>query len=184
MINIFSSKKFTELAKKLVLLTKDFSILKHNLKGAFKSTKDEIDMHLDSINQNTNEIQTNYEYLANIEAKVDKLSDKVDEIQMQLNPHFYSQNFSEIELSKREQEIFLGIYTEEDRVSVVKLSKKLGLTMELCEALIGRIVAKGIPVVRQLVNGDVFISLDYVFKDLQARKNVLNIELAVSQMIE
>ena len=139
--------------------------------------------NLDSINQNTNEIQSNYEYLAQIEAKVDKLSDKMDDINMQLNPDFFSQGFDKIELSKREQELFLGIYTEEDRISIINLARKLGLTFEMCEVMLSRIMSKGIPVVRQRVDGNVFVSLDYMFKDLQARKNFLKIDTTVSQMI-
>ena len=135
-------------------------------------------MHLDSINQNTNEIQSNYEYMADMEAKVNKLSEKVDEIQIQLNPHFYSNALDEVRLSRREQEVFLGIYTEEDRVSMPELARKLGIAPEMCDSVVTNIRAKGIPVVRQLVEEEIHVSLDYTFKDLQARKNVLKLELA------
>jgi len=169
--------------EKTALLAKDLAVLKSNLRGAFQSNKDNLDMHLDSINQNTNEIQSNYEYVAEIDAKVEKLMEKVVEIQMQLNPNAYQNAFDDIMLSKREQELFLGIYTEEDRISVLNLSKKMGLTLEMCETLISSMKVKGIPVVRQLVNEEMLISLDYTFKDLQARKNILNIDMTISQMI-
>ncbi|MFH1589940.1 MAG: hypothetical protein ABIB43_05220 [archaeon] len=171
------------MAEKIVSVLKDLGDLKNNLRGAFESIKDEMDVHLDSINQNTNEIQGNYTHITDIEAKVDKLSDKIDEIQMQLNPNSILQNFDDISLSKREQEVFMSIYTEEDRISIVGLAKKLGLTLEMCELVLSRIKAKGIPLVKQLVNEEILVSLDYDFKDLQARKNILRIDTTVSQII-
>jgi len=138
--------------------------------------KDELDIHLDSINQNTNEIQSNYEYMTDIDAKVEKLSEKIDEIQMRLDPHFYTKFFEDIRLSRKEQDVFLGLYTEEDRISIPDLAKKLGLTVEMCQVLLSSLKANGIPVVKQLVDEQIHVSLDYTFKDLQARKNVLRIE--------
>ncbi|MFC2135627.1 hypothetical protein ACFLTH_13515 [Bacteroidota bacterium] len=173
----------TGTAKKLVSLLADFAALKHNLKGAFKSLKDELDIHLDSINQNTNEIQSNYEHIAALDAKIEKLSDKMDEFQMQLNPNFYSNAFDKISLSKREQEVFMGIYTEEDRISMLDLSRSLGLTLEMCESIINNIRAKGIPIVKQLVDEQLLVCLDYTFKDLQARKNVVGVELIANPRI-
>ncbi|MFH1770807.1 MAG: hypothetical protein ABH828_04585 [archaeon] len=173
-----------ETEKRIAELTQEIAILKNNLQGAFQSAKDESDMHLDTINQNTNEIQANYAYLAEIEAKVDKLADKMDEIHMKINPGSYLQNFEEIMLSKREQEFFMGIYTEEDRISLVSLAKKLGLTLEMCEGFLSRIKVKGIPILKQLVDGKLFVSLDYDFKDIQARKNVLRIEMPITRIID
>lgn len=164
-------------------MIEEIAILKNNLQGTFQSSKDELEMHLDTINQNTNEIQANYAYLAEIEAKVDKLADKMDEVNMKINPGSFLQNFEEIMLSKREQEFFMDIYTEEDRISLVGLAKKSGLTLEMCEGFLSRIKVKGIPILKQLVDGKLFVSLDYDFKDLQARKNFLGIEMPVTQII-
>ncbi|MBU1201108.1 MAG: hypothetical protein KJ583_02915 [Nanoarchaeota archaeon] len=183
MITIFSSKKVTVLTNDFVLLSKDFSLLRNNLKSAFSSVKDELDMHLDSINQSTNEIQSNYEYLMALDAKIEKLTDKVDELQMQINPDFCQPDFSDILLSKREQELFLNIYTVEDRISMSGLARKCGLTLEMCDSLLRALSSKKIPIIKQLVDGVIFVSLEYNFKDMQARKNILKIDTTISQMI-
>ena len=44
--------------------------MQSQLKSAFNKIKQEIDDHRQSINENTNEIQTNHEYLNVIDAKV------------------------------------------------------------------------------------------------------------------
>ena len=166
-----------------MLLSKDFSSLRINLKDAFKSVKEEFDMHLDSINQNTNEIQSSYEYIMELDAKIEKLSDKIDELQMQVNPDFCQPDFSDVILSKREQELFMNLYTVEDRISIVDLSKKNGLTPEMCDSLLRALSSKKIPIIRQLLDGKIVVSLEYNFKDLQARKNILKIDMSISQLI-
>ncbi|MBC8494602.1 hypothetical protein H8D36_00445 [archaeon] len=171
------------MTKRIGCFVKELAVLKSNLTGIFKSVKDELDIHLDSINQNTNEIQSNYETISQMEVKIDKLTEKIDEMQMQLNPNAYMYNVDNVVLSMREQELFLGIYTEEDRISMPGLSRKLGLTLPMCEALINSIKIKGVPIVRQLVNEVMHVSLDYTFKDLQARKNLLKIDATVTQMM-
>lgn len=144
--------------------------------------KDELDIHLDSINQNTNEIQTTYENVAELESKIEKLSEKLDEIQMQLNPAIKEYNFENLQLSEREKEMFLNIYTEEDRVSILILARKCSLTLEMCDSLINKLMSKGIPIMKQFVNEKLFISLEYTFKDLQARKNILGLDAPVSRI--
>ncbi len=171
-----NSKKIPELISKIILLTKDFNVLKLNLKGKFKSVNDELDSHLDSINQNSNEIQTNYEYTAELESRIEKLSEKVDELQMQLNPHINSYQYTNGPLSKKEQDFFMNLYTIEDRIPMVELAKTAGLTLELCEMMICSLENKNIPIIKQVVDGKLYLSLEYTFKDLQARKNVLKID--------
>ena len=46
------------------------------LKGAFLKIKKEFEEHLQAINENTNEIQSNYECLCEIEAKIDSAVDR------------------------------------------------------------------------------------------------------------
>jgi|FLOH01.1.fsa_nt_gi septal ring factor EnvC (AmiA/AmiB activator) len=171
-----------KLVGKIAELSTEIGVLKNNLQGAFKSTKDELDMHLDSINQNTNEIQAAHEYAAELEGKIEKLTEKMDEMQMQLNPHLYS-NFESVKLSKREQELFMHLYMVEDRVSVIDLARRTGLTLEMCQNFLGSLMSKGVPLIRQIVNSEMLVSLEYTFKDLQARKNLLKIDATVSQML-
>ena len=53
---------------------------KHLYKVSFSKIKEELDVHLDSINENTNEINANFEHILKVEQKVDKLSEKFEEI--------------------------------------------------------------------------------------------------------
>lgn len=142
------------------------------IKAAFSKVKEEMDQHLDAINGNTNEIQACYEYLAELDAKIEKLSERLDEIQFRLDPQ---PSFEEISLTHREQEVFMVLYVEENPITAGEIAKRLGLSLEMVERYLVSLSAKGVPLLRTFVNGRVYHSLDLKFKDLQARKNVLNI---------
>lgn len=182
-MDIFSSKKITESIGKITLFSKELYILKNNLKGAFASIKDDLDMHLDSINQNTNEIQSSNEQLVELELKLEKLADRVDELHLLLNPALAHEHFENIKLNAREQEMFMHLYMVEDRVPMSFLARNACIPIDLCDSLLNNLIRKKIPIIRQLVDNVLYVSLDYNFKDLQARKNILKIDMAVSKVI-
>ena len=172
-------KKLEKIILRLSIVESMLAKLKVKTDEELESNKEELDMHLETINQNTNDIVINYENLLALEGKVDKLTEKIDEIQAQLNPGFYNQDFSSINLSKREQELFIGLYTIEDRITIPELSKKTGFPPDTCEFLVKRLSSKGIPIIRQALEQKTYLSLDYRFKDLQARKNILGIDISI-----
>lgn len=172
------------MVRKVSNISKDVATLKINFKGVISNLKEELDVHLDSINQNTNEIQSNYEYLAELDAKIDKLTEKIDNIQMELNPEISKYQHLNINLSKKEQEFFMNLYTVEDRISINELAKKSGITYNMCISLIDSFNSKGIPIVKQIVEGELLISLEYNFKDIQARKNILMIDSQVVKLVD
>ncbi len=148
---------------------------------AFSRVKEEMALHLDAINQNTNEVQACYEYLAELDAKLDKLAERLDEIQFLVAPEASYER--EIALTHREQEVFMVLYAVEDPITALEVAKRLGLTVEMVDRYLVSISAKGVPVLKTFVNGKVYHALDLKFKDLQARKNLLKINESVSQQL-
>ena len=67
-------------------LKKEIQKVNDSLKLSFKKIKQELDSYLDTINQNTNEIQSNYEFLIELDKKIENISDRLDEITMLVNP--------------------------------------------------------------------------------------------------
>lgn len=149
------------------------------LKKALAETRLELDDHRESINQNTDEIQACYDYLAEIDAKLEKFSERLDMLQARLDP-VPQHNIS---LSRREQEVFIHLYSEDDPLHGLELARRLGFTEEMVSSHIQCMLQKGVPVLRSLVGGSVQYSLDLRFKDLQARRNVLNISPTLSQQV-
>ena len=161
-----------------------------SLKVSFSKIKNELDNHLDSINENTNEINANFEHIVRVEDKVDKLNERIDELHMMISslvgekPKEKVNQFENINLSTREQEVFLALYTSTLDLTYYDIARKLGLTPELVERYVMSMINKGVPIIRKLTEKNIFLMIDEVFKDKQARENVLKLNETISQIFE
>lgn len=152
---------------------KEFKEIHSVLKVSFSKIKTEMTEHLDAINQNTTEISSLYGHLSEIETKLDKLSERIDELTL-TQPHSIKEDF-DIKLSVREEELFLALYIATKPLSPKEIAKELGLTEELVNQYTYKLVSKGIPIKQQTINETTFISLDKTFKHLQAKKNLIQV---------
>ncbi|MFA6072556.1 MAG: hypothetical protein WC758_00385 [Candidatus Woesearchaeota archaeon] len=159
----------------------DIKDVQKGIKNAFKAVKEEMNVHLETINQNSSEIQSIYEYLNELDSKIEKLNERIDELQMFINPE-QEETFA-IELTNREQEVFLIIYSETSTISAKEISKKLGFSDEMVNRYVYNMISKGVPLLRQYKDNEVFVSLELKFKELQARKNVLKIDESISKQL-
>lgn len=165
-----------------------FALIEKNIKLSFGKIKEEVSDHLDSINQNTNEIQSNYEYLCEIDSKIDKLSERIDELTM-----FFKQQQGIVEeehtfevspLTKKEKEVFLAMYTlEEDKGTVTysDISRRIAVPTELVQAYVTNLIHKGVPIVKRYISNIAYLKLDDNFKVVQAKKNILGLDESVSE---
>ena len=122
------------------------------LKQEIAGMKHELEEHLQAINENTNEITASYEYISEIENKIDKLSARIEQIQMHLecgsSDAPKSDNFDVKRLNRREQEVFLVIYTLEDEkngVTYDDIACKLSMSVQLAANYVTALIEKGIP---------------------------------------
>lgn len=163
----------------------ELSQLKKKLKVEFTKVRHEFEEHLQAINENTNEISANYEYICEIEKKLDKLSERVDNIQMYLQSNSgivvaKKTDFDVKKLNRREQEVFLVIYTLEEENGILTyadIANKLGISEELAGSYVTSIIEKGVPVIKRYINSKPYLKLDADFKTLQAKENILQLSL-------
>jgi len=157
------------------------------LKKAFSNVKKEFDEHLDAINENTNEIQSNYEALLKLETKLENLANRLNEVEIFIK-QFKSQNvyfiddesntFNILPLNEREKMVFKLIYeleAENVKVSYSKLAEVLGISTSLIREYVVSLIEKGVPIMKNYLNQKVYISLEPKFKELQTKKNIVNI---------
>jgi len=145
------------------------------MKKEFTSIKKVLEEHLASINENTTEIQTLFDFLQELEMKVDRLSQRLEHTQLlQGQP---AQKLNVTSLNHTERKIFLTLYTEEVPLSYQEISVKTNLPISMVPECISSLVQKGIPFQRSLFNGTFFLKLDPSFKELQAKENVVNLSL-------
>jgi len=138
-------------------------------------------MHLDTINSNTDEIQQNYEYLAQIENKIDKLTERMDRIEMMLAAN--SGQKMSIQLTLREQEVFILLYASPEKTTRTAIARRLGFTEEMVQGYIDNIVAKGVPVLKQLMDNEIYLFLDFRFREMQATQKIVKIEDSIVKEI-
>ena len=163
----------------------DIIRLNKRLKSEFGKIKDDFEEHLQAINENTNEISANYEYICELESKLDKLSERVDQIQMYLesnsNIDIAKRNSFDVKrLNRREQEVFLVIYTlEEEKGSLTydDIANKLNMSYELAGSYVTSMIEKGVPIIKRYMNSKPYLRLDPEFKTLQAKENILQLSL-------
>ena len=144
----------------------------------------EFEDHLIAINENTNEIQSNYELLSALNSKIDKISEKLEKIELflQEKADFEVENeelFDVQPLSDREKEIFLVLYCLEESkgsITYTDIARRVALTEDLVANYVKNLVEKGVPILKRYVNGKAHMKLNSHFKTLQAKENILQIE--------
>jgi len=158
--------------------------LKTAMKKAFAVIKAEFDDHLESINQNTNEIQANYEYITRLETKVDKLSERVEELTMCVDHKPGQMKYEVSELTSREKEVFLALYASPKELTYKEISHRTGLPENLVICYISNLVTKGVHLNKKYNKNEVCLSIDPQFKEVQMKENMIGITESVSQAVQ
>ena len=137
-----------------VLCTVDSTTLQIN--QFVDDISEQLEDHLAAINENTNELQSNYQFLCELDEKINKLSEKIDQIQLFLekNNGFIASKAAKFDvkaLTKLEKDVFLVFYMLDEKgpVSYLELARRAGLTEEMVCQLITSLIEKGVPISKQ-----------------------------------
>ncbi len=137
------------------------------LHDSLVKVKEEMEDHLEAINSNTNEIMSNYEYLCQIDARLAKVEEKIDDLLLASGIHATSRyhDFKMPRLTKNEQELFDFLVAQERVISYRELAFKLALSQTLLSDYMAGLIAKSIPVSKRYSGSDILVSLDPKFQD-------------------
>ena len=154
--------------------------INQKIKEAFNKLREEMDDHLLAINENTNEISSQYEYICELENKIEKLTERVEQIQMHAygGIHFKNHFKSEPNLSKTEKEVFTVLYTMEEEkgsVTFTDIATQLDIDESEISNCISSMVEKGVPITNKLIDNHPYFNIDRDFKIMQAKENLLKI---------
>jgi biotin operon repressor len=155
----------------------DFSqleLLDKKIRSAFGAIKEEMDDHLTSINENTDETQIQSERVNELENKFEKLQEQIEEMHLLISNMASQKEFT---LSDSEKSVFMVLYAvEQTPLSFADISMRTGLTELTVKAHIFSMINKGIPILERQIDGSSFFRLDKKFKEIQAKENILKIE--------
>lgn len=153
--------------------------IERKLNKALKKVQEELDDHLTAINENTDEIDAGTEVVQKINDKIEKLDEKIADLQLM----FAELKPIKLSLSANEQRVFLVLYMfgEKYPLKCSDIAKKLATTEYEARHYLSLLIAKGVPIVEELVNDKLYFNIDPEFRELQAKENVLKIDETVSK---
>lgn len=145
----------------------EISHFREELTHALGAVREEFNEHLLAINENTNEIQSNYEFFCELDAKIEKLTERIDRIQTMLEGKREEQRHDVDPLNGQEQTITHVLLAAPATLTYAELSVQTGMPLPVVRSYISHLIAKGIPVMKKYANNEVFLYLEPSFK--QAR---------------
>ena len=154
------------------------------IKRAFERIKEEMDDHLTAINENTKEIQNVYDYIAKIEEKIEKLNEKIEGVQLLLSQLENIKNPKKInDLTLKQQEVFLILYTNKEFLSYEELSERTGFKVGKLKEIIKSLIKKGIPIIKKQQKDLELVKLDKTFRTLQTKSQIVEISEEVGKEV-
>ena len=165
--------------------------VERQIKKSFSKIKIEFDDQRDAINENTNEIQSNFEYISELDKKVEKISERIDDLHLYVTNIARALNLDSLDieekkfenmnirLTRHEKDVFSLIYfmCEQDvRPTLKSLSTRLGYTPEMTKNYLLELMDKGIPLSITKTDDDLIIDLDFHFRRVQAKKNIVGLD--------
>src|SRR3989338_3593784 len=130
----------------------------------FVKIRQALEEHLSAINENTTEIQALFDYIQEMEVKMEKLSQRLDALQLTQNPIVSKPFISP--LNQAERKVFLVLYTEEHALTYEEVAVKSGTHVAVVPETISTLGTKGVPLIRSFYNDQLFFKLDPQFKEL------------------
>lgn len=151
------------------------------------SIREELDDHRDAINENTNELQANHEYIRSVEEKLDKIHARLEELFLFVTGNASEQKLEIQPLTRREQEVFQALYVVGEGIPFVsyrQLAKKLNSSEALISGFITNLIEKGVPIVKKYDNGQAFVQLEPRFRQKQAKEVVIGLNSLLSHWLQ
>ncbi|MBT3406930.1 hypothetical protein HN419_07280 [Candidatus Woesearchaeota archaeon] len=149
-------------------------LIDFRLKASFEKVKEELDEHLQSINEGSGEIQNVQDNLAEVESKIDKLDSRVEELQLMIS----DLTKTDVDLKADEQKVFLALYMYESKtpLSYSDIARKTNLEELEVKSVMACLMTKGVELIHEVVDGKLYFRLHPDFKELQAKESVITID--------
>ena len=154
---------------------KDVIEIEEKLRKNVSLIRQNLSEHLSAINENTSELQSFFDYLQELDQKIEKISQRIDHLQLQNN--FPQEKPFITPLNSTEKKIFLTLYTEEEPLNCLEISQKSGVPLSIIREQTASLYKKGIPLVRLFKDNSTTYRLDSQFKEWQAKNNIVPLSL-------
>ena len=149
--------------------------------------REELDDHLQSINENTVELQSNYGCVLELERKISLILERLDSLEWLIRGKQSKKQDALRSISGKELVVFRSIYqlgAIRPFMTYRDIAKKCGLADAVVASLITSLVEKGVPIVKRYEGSVVFLKLEESFREKQARQNLVGFDAPLSCWIK
>lgn len=158
-------------------------MMDRKIRNSFSVIKEEFEDHLNAINENTQEIESHYESISELNRKIEKLNERMDQVSAIVKE--FAQERNSISLSPDEQRMFLTLYiNEEGFISFDEIIERTHFNPDHARNLIASMLDKGVRMVREITEGNLYLKLNPYFKARQLRENIVKINPDVIRKME
>ncbi len=149
--------------------------LKDEVVSPLADVREELNDHLCSINENTDEIQSLYCYIGEVDKKMDAIMQRLQRVEMFLMGENIKEDIKP--LNTDEKQVFLSLYTESAPLTYDDIALKNDIDPSFVKNILTQLVKKGIPITKTFYKEKCFVRLDKMFKERQAKENIVNLSL-------
>ncbi|MCI0557901.1 MAG: hypothetical protein MN733_05355 [Nitrososphaera sp.] len=171
--------------KQEVLLSSDAPV-RQQISTVLECMREELDDHRLAINENTDELTAANEFVSELSKRLDKLTERVDELTLLLKGQKEEKQFSVQPLTNREKEIFHALYVlteSQPYASYEQIARKTCTTKGIVMDTLTSIALKGVPILKKLDGTTVFLKLDQDFRQVQAKQNIIGLNSLLTSWI-
>jgi DNA repair exonuclease SbcCD ATPase subunit len=150
--------------------------LRGELRVVFSKIKEEFEDHLESINQNTIEIQSSFEYLSRIANRLEKIEQRLARLETDV-PREEPQET--VILTRDEEEVYallLESARQRQLLDYEQIARKINVSKTFCAHLVVNLVDKGVPIIKKFSNGEVLLEIEQSFLERVPLINVVTID--------
>ncbi|MFT7616072.1 MAG: hypothetical protein ACI8Y7_000900 [Candidatus Woesearchaeota archaeon] len=159
---------------------KTLTVFEDAVKRSFDKVRCELTEHLDAINDNTSDTHAVQGHCSELELKIEKLNEKLDEILMHIQGKQQDahEQYKIQPLTLREQEVFVCLYTAPDnkKSTYLDISHKIALPVTMIAELVTSLIGKGVPIIKRMKEDTFHLELDSEFKIAQTKHNILKLQ--------
>lgn len=153
------------------------------IKQVLDSMREELDDHRQSINENTTELETVFEFLSALEAKLDNVQRIAEQLALTLNAPQQAIGV----LNRREKQVSQALFLlgkTKPWVSCEELANHCSFSREVLAATIAALIAKQVPILKKYDGTRAYVQLTPNFREQQAKHNVLKTDCQLTQWIQ
>jgi len=169
--------------KQELLLSSDAVVFRQECTAVLECMRDELDDHRLAINENTDELSATNAFLNELNKKLDKMSERLDELTLLVKGSKEEKKLEIQPLTCKEKQVFLALYVlteSQPYASYDQLARRLMEEKSSVMNAVTSMIQKGVPVLKKYDGNSVFLKLDAQFRQLQAKQNVVKLDSLLS----